>query len=76
MKTDEAKVYATTRFKELTKEFPGFDQQYKVNLIIKELRQKHDFDTLTFSTQHGGWIKVKSVELPSKTQPIMTYNTY
>lgn len=76
MNVNQAKEYATTRFKELTKEFPAFDNQYKVNLIIKELRQKYDFDTLTFSTQHGGWVRVKSVALPSDAQPIMTYNTY
>ena len=77
MDTNEAKAHADKRYKELTKEFPNFNEEYKVNLIIKELRVKYDFDTLVFSAQHNGHLRVKEVKFPCAANgDIMTFNIY
>lgn len=76
MDTNEAKAFATARFKELTKAQPSYTNDRKINVILRELHQKHNFDTLTFSPQHNGWVKVRGVELPSKDSPIMSYNIF
>jgi hypothetical protein len=74
METPEAKVFATKRYRELGAEFPQFTPEYRVNLIIKELRQKHNFATMCFSSQHRGWAPIKTVKFATDADPIVTFN--
>ena len=75
MEVFEARAFATKRYKELAESFPN--PEYRINHIIKELRVKHKFDTLTFSVHHGGHVRVKEIEFPKSTNGnMMCYNFY
>lgn len=77
MNLAQAKAFAETRYKELGKDFPAFNSEYKTNLIIKELRQKNNFDTLAYSEQHRGMVRVRSVTFPCpQTENTVQFNWY
>lgn len=73
MTDDEAKVYVNKRFKEISQANPQANGTSVASAIIRELRENHNYATLVFSAQQGGWIPIKQVS--QQQDGMVTYHT-